>query len=641
MNKADSFLKKENKTNQSYSFIAKLILIIVTVTIMSLDKGLINVTYKFLTSLNVEQKDFKDTLSALNMNDYTMPENISAEGRKKNIIIISLESFEKGYFSPKYEHLTPHLSSLKKDSNWTYFNMNQNEGSQWTSGSLYTYLTGFPAFFGTFHNNIFQSSYHSNITSIGHVLKKLNYTSTYIVSDSKHSGTDDMLNALKIDNIIDKVVLNDKSQDLDLFEAAKKTVSSSISKENPFALFISTLSTHAPNGIYDERMEKHLPKQANELEFMASAVDFMLNDFINYLKEKNLLENTVVYIFPDHLKMGDGRMFKNTGDRGLYLLTNANQNNLSYTNNKSIYQIDLAKLILEGAEIKHNVKFLTDYIDTDKNDYINENLKNITSLNVSGFLRKELNAYVIPEISREYESYKKDNQRFIAHAGGKIDDYIYTNSLEAMNANYKKGFRLFELDLHLTTDNELVAVHNWEEWKTMTEYVGEVPTTKETFLKQKLYDKYTPLDIEAINQWFKNHPEAILITDKINEPKLVSEIFIDKSRLMMELFTWEAVQVANECKIKAPIASQTLIFSDYEKWKKLHKKNNIKHVAMSRSKIAANIALLTQLKKDDIKVYLYNVNYEIDKDEDYVVKYELDYAYGLYADQWNFNSLPQ
>ncbi len=35
---------------------------------------------------------------------------------------------------------------------------------------------------------------------------------------------------------------------------------------------------------------------------------------------------------------------------------------------------------------------------------------------------------------------------FIAHAGGAIDGYTYTNSLEALNSSYAAGCRLFEKD---------------------------------------------------------------------------------------------------------------------------------------------------------------------------------------------------
>ena len=42
-------------------------------------------------------------------------------------------------------------------------------------------------------------------------------------------------------------------------------------------------------------------------------------------------------------------------------------------------------------------------------------------------------------------SYAQDIKmpKFVAHAGGGINNLIYTNSLEALDSNYKKGFRFF------------------------------------------------------------------------------------------------------------------------------------------------------------------------------------------------------
>lgn len=36
---------------------------------------------------------------------------------------------------------------------------------------------------------------------------------------------------------------------------------------------------------------------------------------------------------------------------------------------------------------------------------------------------------------------------YIAHAGGGVENYTYTNSLESLNSSYEQGFRFFELDL--------------------------------------------------------------------------------------------------------------------------------------------------------------------------------------------------
>ena len=41
-------------------------------------------------------------------------------------------------------------------------------------------------------------------------------------------------------------------------------------------------------------------------------------------------------------------------------------------------------------------------------------------------------------------------------------------------------------------------------------------------------------------------------------------------------------------------------------------------------------------KKQGIKVYVFNLNYELKIDEEYVAKHEMDQIYGVYADDWDF-----
>ena len=146
------------------------------------------------------------------------------------------------------------------------------------------------------------------------------------------------------------------------------------------------------------------------------------------------------------------------------------------------------------------------------------------------------------------------------------------------------------------------------------------------------------LSIDQINEWFKMHPDATLISDKINEPKLFSKAFIDPNRLIMELFTQEAVEEGVNIGLLSSMPTQHVIENmDRELILKL----KIKHVAVSRFFIASNKGLLKWLKDNNIKVYVYNVNQDESLtdtgiDEDYVTKYELDFVHGMYADNWIF-----
>ena len=61
--------------------------------------------------------------------------------------------------------------------------------------------------------------------------------------------------------------------------------------------------------------------------------------------------------------------------------------------------------------------------------------------------------------------FNEKQYKFIAHAGGGIDQYTYTNSLEAVNLSISKGFKLIEIDLRETKDKHFVGVNSWQKYK--------------------------------------------------------------------------------------------------------------------------------------------------------------------------------
>lgn len=387
----------------------KVITSIVTIClcIIGFEGSFISNSKSLLTIFASPQNDanLKEVLQQSGMSDYTHPKDIQSV-KGKNVIIICLESVEKSFLGGKFTSLTPNLQDLKEE--WSYYDLSQNSGSGWTSASIYTSLTGFPAYFGVDGNNIFQSVYQSEITSISHIFNKANYQTIFIKGNTNYSGTKQMLRALDFDKIVDKnsvlSILNLSKyglRDTETFELAKNEVTLQKSKDQNFALFITTTDTHFPNGIYDSRFENILPKQDSQLNFMVSALDYLVADFVSFLKKNNHLEDTIIYIYPDHLKMGDPSIFED--ERGLFLITNASESTLEPITREKLYQIDLPKIILKGANVKHNVKFLTDYIQQeDKNDYIQNNYNLLASINTNGLLSTK-----VPIIKKLTKSDKK------------------------------------------------------------------------------------------------------------------------------------------------------------------------------------------------------------------------------------------
>ncbi|WP_324027479.1 hypothetical protein QSV08_06005 [Maribacter sp. BPC-D8] len=234
---------------------------------------------------------------------------------------------------------------------------------------------------------------------------------------------------------------------------------------------------------------------------------------------------------------------------------------------------------------------------------------------------------------KEVYEFESSIDRYIAHAGGEINGVKSTNSKHALDENYKKGFRNFELDIIETSDGKLVAAHDWNMWARFTDYSGSLPPTHAQFMKQKIYGDYTTLDMDGINAWFKSHPDAKLITDKVNDPIAFADAFIDKDRLIMELFSVMAVEKASEHGIHTMISQEPLMAIKGDKVNFL-KVNNVKHVAVSRRIIASQKKLMLQLRDAGIKVYVFNVNFDTGKDEQYVYDNELGLVYGMYADKW-------
>ncbi len=240
-----------------------------------------------------------------------------------------------------------------------------------------------------------------------------------------------------------------------------------------------------------------------------------------------------------------------------------------------------------------------------------------------------------PKIKYEFEP---NIDRYIAHAGGEVDGIKSTNTLEALNQNYKRGFRLFELDIVETKDGKLVAAHDWKMWSRFTDYDGALPVTHAEFQKHKIYGKYTTLDLAGINRWFAAHPDAILFTDKVNDPIAFANSFVDKNRLVMELFSLMAVEEASKAGIKAMISQDPLGKIKGDKLAYLTA-NNVQYVALSRRVITNQTALLLDLRKKGIRVYVYNVNFDPGKDEKYVQENEIGLVYGMYADKWVFDQV--
>ncbi len=116
------------------------------------------------------------------------------------------------------------------------------------------------------------------------------------------------------------------------------------------------------------------------------------------------------------------------------------------------------------------------------------------------------------------EDYSWVNNRTIVHALGVVDGETYTNSLEALNNSLQQGQTVFEVDLALTADGEMICAHDissiaGDSNRTFLEGKELGNLTKDEFMGLKIRDKYTPICMEDIILVMKNNPRMYIVTD--------------------------------------------------------------------------------------------------------------------------------
>lgn len=130
----------------------------------------------------------------------------------------------------------------------------------------------------------------------------------------------------------------------------------------------------------------------------------------------------------------------------------------------------------------------------------------------------------------------------IAHAGGAIDGYVYTNSLEALERAVDNGYRFIEFDFQFTSDSVLIAAHSWSDFNRMTGHTewGDSAPTFAHFSVQKIHGRYTPLTAEMINGYFMRNRNIYLVTDKVSDTDILARYFPElKDRMVVEAFSYD------------------------------------------------------------------------------------------------------
>lgn len=200
---------------------------------------------------------------------------------------------------------------------------------------------------------------------------------------------------------------------------------------------------------------------------------------------------------------------------------------------------------------------------------------------------------------------------FIAHAGGNIDTLTGTNSLEALNASYEKGFLFIELDFNWTTDNYLVLIHDWKESVNRLFSVYPKDYSLSEFRKFKMIKNLTQMTLDDLVNWLDKHPGVFIITDikqrNVNGLKLISRKYKNiRSQIIPQIYQFTEYNPVRN------LGFDNIILTLYKKnysddiLLEFVKRYPVSAVTMPIAKAKTNLP--SKLKRMNIFVYTHTVN---------------------------------
>jgi glycerophosphoryl diester phosphodiesterase len=170
------------------------------------------------------------------------------------------------------------------------------------------------------------------------------------------------------------------------------------------------------------------------------------------------------------------------------------------------------------------------------------------------------NNALLPKISSPRND---DAPLLIAHAGGVINGKWGTNALEALEKNYQKGIRYFEMDFSWTSDKYLVSIHDWSiTLKTLFSHTAQKPSYQ-AYKAMPMVDGLTQMTIDSILEWLSTHHDAYIITDikekNINGLSLIAQ----KSKQLQHQFIPQIYQLKDFDEVKK-MGFDKIIFTIYK-----------------------------------------------------------------------------
>jgi len=234
--------------------------------------------------------------------------------------------------------------------------------------------------------------------------------------------------------------------------------------------------------------------------------------------------------------------------------------------------------------------------------------------------------------------------RLIGHALGGIQGKAYYNCKEGLLHHYRQGMRVFEADLIATSDDHLVARHDWDAY--LYDYLSQeqlsdhrVPLSLSSFKNLKIGGAFSPVSFKDICRMMRKLGDLYIVTDTkgftaeaavkdftmlADEAKSIDELIL--KRIIPQIYREEMYFALQEI-----YPFESYIYTLYQTHDSDDRiidfvtKNGIKAVAMSETRYSKSFA--AKLANNGIAVYIHTIN-----DVDTAAEFLANGVHGFYTD---------
>ena len=238
---------------------------------------------------------------------------------------------------------------------------------------------------------------------------------------------------------------------------------------------------------------------------------------------------------------------------------------------------------------------------------------------------------------KESQNEKVPLDRLIAHAGGEVYGIRITNSLQALDNSYEKGFRFFELDFEWTSDGVPVILHDWghANWFFNIKYSTKAHTYKE-FKNLKPILGLKIMDLKDLSNWLENHKDAYIITDVKSENIKLLQLLEDdypniKNQIIPQIYSFDQYDKVKNLGYSNIILTLYKLEATDEEILNFCKETDLLAVTMYESKGFTDLP--KKLSEIGIKSYVHTIN-----DYNVYVKLRDNGVFGVYTDYFQPNN---